>query len=274
MGKVCFRGFNGKVETSLYKYYSNFDFAEDAIRNNRIHLELPKNYNDIYDSSFYATTDTLKRCFNTSKNLYDILINNLPKKYHSALTRWKNSVRNEYYSIFDVVEYICENSDLPKKETITDCILIVTGGSVFQADNNKISCFSEKNNSLLMWAYYANNCMGVCLEFDTASDPVLGNHCHKVQYTNTFIPDGHNFDNYFRKSEQWSHEQEWRIVCETNEEYLPTKSLTKIILGYKIPNKEFEKFLCLGREKRLDVFQIKPSTDQYELLMEPILINK
>lgn len=124
-----------------------------------------------------------------------------------------------------------------------------------------------------MWAYYANNGKGVCLGFDIKSDDLLKNNCRKVQYSNHFVLDAPGFDHYFRKSEQWSHEQEWRVVCDTAEEYIPTNSLSTLILGCKISGEMRTEFLALGKTKGLDIYEIKPSTEKYELLLKPLYID-
>lgn len=40
-------------------------------------------------------------------------------------------------------------------------------------DNVRIACFSESNDSVLMWAYYAEGQRGICIEFDTEKDPLF-----------------------------------------------------------------------------------------------------
>lgn len=273
VNEINFRGFSGNVEIPLYKYYSNLEYAEGAITNKRIHLESPNSYNDIYDSSFYLTEDFLKKCCNTPHNICEILKQTLPSKYAKALIKCQNSISSDKFSVYEAIEYICSNTKFAKEEVISECIERVTKGNIFHAYNNKVSCFSEKYDSLLMWAYYANSYTGVCLGFDIMSDPILSKHCHKVQYTGTYIADGKEYSNYFRKSEQWSHEQEWRIVCDSNDDYLKTNSLRAIILGYKITEENRKRFLNLAVDNQLDLYIIKPSNKKYQLIAQPILIH-
>lgn len=273
-GKYIFRGLKGDLQIQLYKYYSNYNYAIDAIQNKRIYLTKPSDFNDIYDSASYFTEDSLKRLCNTSYNICQIMKGFLPSRYHYALEDCQSKVDKDPFSIYDVIEYLCGYDDsFQKKELVAECIFGTTRGALVQADNNKISCFSEKWDSLLMWAYYANSGAGVCLGFDFTLDKGLKAHCHKVQYSNDFILGPLNFDHYFRKSEQWSHEQEWRIVCDTKEEFIPTASLTTIILGCRIPPERHSVFLELGKENNLNVYKIFPSTERYELMLKPIFID-
>ena len=267
-----FRGVNGQISVPLYKYYSNYDYAKDAINNQRIHLEQPSDYNDIYDSAIFLTEDTLKRMGNTSNNTCRILRTFLPTNYHPALENCCANIDRSFFSVHDAIEYICTfDKSIPRNDLIDQCISGISQGTLLQAFNNKISCFSERNDSLLMWAYYASNAQGVCLGFDVKSDPLLKMHCHKVHYSNHFICDTYGFDYYFRKSEQWSHEQEWRIVCDTTEQYIPTTSLSTLILGCRMPIEVRLEFIALGKEKNLEIYEIKPSTQKYELLLESVL---
>ena len=269
-----FRKCTGRISVPLYKYFGNLDYAKDSIIHKRIHLEPPTEYNDVYDSSFYLTEHTLKRMCNTSKNMCNMVMPLVNPKYHDALRTCQSEVFLPQFSVYDAIEYICSSdASFSKDELIEQCIQGITHGNLLQAANNKISCFSEKNNSALMWAYYANCARGICLGFDMQTDSFLSEHCHKVQYSNKYIFDSNNFDNYFRKSEEWSHEQEWRIVCDTTEDYLPTDSLTMLILGYKMPQERFMEFVSLGVQYGLSVYRMRPSPDRYELLIEPILLN-
>ena len=269
--KSEYRHFNGNVNIPLYKYYGNYDYAKDAIQNKRVHLESPCEYNDIYDSTFYLTEYGLKRACNTSYNICNIMKGFLAPKYHNALNDCQAKISLEQFSVYDAIAYICAyDSTFSKENLVDECIVGITHGFPIQASNNKISCFSERYDSLLMWAYYANNARGICLEFNAPLDNILKIHCHKVQYTHNFQPDPSGFDYYFYKSEQWAHEQEWRIVCDTNEEYISITSLSKIILGCKTPIQEQIEFIELGRKYHIDVYEIRPSNKKFELLLYPI----
>ena len=87
--------------------------------------------------------------------------------------------------------------------------------------NRGVSCFSETNDNLLMWAHYASNCTGICLEFSTSSELfAIG---HKVEYCRSMpeietasLLTGQNHTQIMKlfcsKSEHWSYEKEWRII--------------------------------------------------------------
>jgi len=88
-------------------------------------------------------------------------------------------------------------------------------------ETNGVSCFSERNDNLLMWSHYAQHGKGFCLEFS-------GQHetfklIRPVSYRDS-IPEldlapillDDNFDAvlnlFFSKSADWKYEQEWRAI--------------------------------------------------------------
>lgn len=254
----------------MFKYYGNADYARDAIENSRIHLEEPSLYNDIYDSSTNLAEEGLKKAY--FKNYLKIASIRCFCKDMQA--NELEEIENKRLSVGEIIDYfyLCDiDKEIDKDALVKETIAVFTNNrGIIQADNNKISCFSEVNDSLLMWAYYAQNYSGVCIRFDPLKDNLLLDNCRKVQYTNHFISDG-SLGNYFRKSIQWSHEQEWRIVCETDEEYLPVNCIDAIYLGLRTQDDIIEQFIKLGKMYNLEVYKMKLSDVKYEILFERIL---
>lgn len=115
------------------------------------------------------------------------------------------------------------------------------------------SCTTEYDN-IPMWAHYADNHQGCCLEFDVTKDLDFFNFPMKVSYDNTY-PSCHYFKDgktdtkeivmaLFHKSEAWSYEHEVRVVkrCFHGLHHLHPKALKSIILG--IENKEEQKIMA------------------------------
>ncbi len=268
MGVVEFRNPDNKLCFPLYKYYGKIDYAIDAITNKRIHLELPKDYNDIFDSTFVFDDWVYSHLLNTRTILIDILKNACPFLV-TQLDSLDKSDESIYLPILiaELLEKYPDINEYKIKESLAD---FFSTNDLIQADNNKISCFSEINDSLLMWAYYANNYKGVCVEFDFSNVTHLKNNIYKVQYSQK-RPNLHDsFDAYFWKSIQWSHEQEWRIVAYTDEEYLLTPCIKSIILGARIEEKDKVRLINLAREKNIKVYHSYPSKDEYRIVIEEI----
>lgn len=274
MGDFNFREPSHRVCQMLYKYFSNTDYAKNVILNKEIHLETPSEYNDIFDSAFYITKDSLKNMHNTRNNICNLAIKTTAPKYHCLIEEFRKSGNNEITKFDDLINHILQkNSKINSEDFIEMMIEAISHNRPLQAYNNKISVFSEKCDSQLMWAYYANNYEGVCLGFDISLDKTIHDNCYKVQYSNEYVFSNDSFDFYFRKSEQWSHEQEWRIVCDTKSDYIKTNSLKSIIIGYRTPMNLFAEFLKLGKYNKLDVYKISTVKGKYQIQLQPLFID-
>lgn len=132
-----------------------------------------------------------------------------------------------------------------------------------------ILCLTTKFDNLLMWAHYAKSHTGMVIEFDgdsnffhcvfteplspTGFDEDLSKdygYLKKVQYSHTrpaiTISHVKSFDSFLIKGEEWSYEEEWRMLMPTalaqqagkdkkGEDIflyeIPRAAITKVILG-------------------------------------------
>lgn len=115
--------------------------------------------------------------------------------------------------------------------------------------NALIACFSETEKSIPMWAYYANNFKGVCLEYDFTKilkkdiDKIVP-YLFKVSYSSKMPSNKYNkIYSPNVKSIDWSHEREWRlvflkdsknIICENGKYYAYIPYLKGVIYGTNI----------------------------------------
>lgn len=256
-----FRNFVSIPNIFLYKYFGNIENAKKCILTNQIHLEKPSDYNDIYDSASITRPEDLKR---------KIMIGFVNTEVFNQYVKIKlpDEVVNQYrYEIIqNIIDSVCsKDKSINREEFIESTIQYLDRyGVLQQADNNLISCFSEINDSMLMWAYYAKNFTGVCLGFDFTKDLNLQKHIHKVQYTKYFQQES-NFNGYFRKNIEWSHEQEWRIVHNGSNEYLSTTALSSVYLGYKIDAKVGNELIKIARDSGLKIYLMEPEKFEYKL---------
>ena len=144
------------------------------------------------------------------------------------------------------------------------------------------SCFSELNDSILMWSHYGDCSRGICIEYDfrlLSPNNLLTKVLFPIAYTkrpldfSDWLDDGRNAKEVYpidsavlcaslNKSKIWEYEKEWRFVmidvdkpyhevyCKWPIDIYP-KSIT---LGYHF----LKKFFCNGdvanREQELQVF--------------------
>ena len=148
-----------------------------------------------------------------------------------------------------------------------------------------MSCFSEIHDSILMWSYYANSHKGICIEYDLSKLPknptnqLIVNALTKVQYSPNRIDclHGDAEDNVVNiltsKSDVWSHEHEWRIICESDEEYLPIDCIIAIYVGakFKIDSVKYRNLIrAADTYKSIKIFKCKLNSEEYKIDFEEI----
>ncbi|MEI8602243.1 DUF2971 domain-containing protein [Shewanella sp. PP-Sp27a-2] len=124
-----------------------------------------------------------------------------------------------------------------------------------------------------MWAYYSNSHKGVCLEYDLTqlqSDNFYENNLKRsiqeVVYTNQFnLSNIHNPALNFQKSNQWLHEQECRIICETNEEFISFPCLKAIYVGVNASSDTRSTFINLADKYDLEIYLGKVNTEAFQV---------
>lgn len=181
--------------TYLYKYYCDSAQNLESVINNKLWYSAPCNFNDVFDSDIIVD----------KKEILDTALRMSPDKREIRVgsPMWKN------------LQQII-NKKIGSLQSTFDDLKAKTG----------ISCFSEADNSLLMWAHYANNHCGMCIEYELIEiNKKLGFSPVPIVYSNEKV--------HFRlinlntieaeslivfleslttKSPEWSYENEWRII--------------------------------------------------------------
>lgn len=113
-----------------------------------------------------------------------------------------------------------------------------------QRENVGVCSFAGDARNILMWAHYASNHSGVCLQFQVAADISIFSRALTIEYSSdypvvdyfediqkSFIP------TLFRKSNEWKYEMERRIVHPNGANSFlafEPSALTALILGCQI----------------------------------------
>ena len=215
----------------LFKYYKNLEYEEDVLEHDRLHLDLPSGYNDVFDSA--RVVDDSELDFILYNNQLDSIVKYTQCDYKKQVFEILNSCSIKLLHLSDVFAFLLQNnipSEIVESIKVRFCEILRNS----QAFNNKIICFTENRESLLMWAHYADHLKGVCLCFDTWKDTKLFSHVYKVDYTR-FRNRERNYNFYFNKSKDWSYEKEWRVVIQCDKKHIDTNSCVGIILGERVP---------------------------------------
>ena len=137
-----------------------------------------------------------------------------------------------------------------------------------------------------MWSYYANNHRGVCIEFDISKldgNDELTSQIYRgmskvqyssvradVQYLNT-TTSGLNF--LTTKADVWEHEHEWRLICESEMEYLPFDCVSNVYVGvnYDTLSPKYKELVnAVNTYGGLSIKKCKLSLERYQIECEEI----
>ncbi len=164
--------------------------------------------------------------------------------------------------------------------------------------------FTEDEKNILMWAHYAENHTGVCLEFDARyiqridciekvtyvkpnedRDRFLLTHGNQQENSSEYQKRVRTF--LSKKAHVWSYEKEWRLIIppmadfigykKAGEKYIlvsdiPRGAITKITFGYRVPVSTRLAWAKGIRKKHseCEFAEILPGDKKYELKVEPL----
>lgn len=258
------------IPNNLYRFRplsDNNDYEFENLENDKVWLNCPDNFNDPFDS---------KPLYNPDK-LYNLLKNDSELKKF-VTEKDADYINNLYHKTY--VEY-CKNY--------------------------RIGCFTENNyTNILMWSHYANAHKGFCLKYDFTDkkqnipENLLNSICPVIYsnqifditeylYSSTknvtaYLKDNNitrHFNNILLnlvvlfKSDIWSYENEWRIVMEKNlykiENLIDVPKPSAIYIGLNTSNRNKAILKNISRKRKIDIFQIVRSPNEYKLQIEPLL---
>lgn len=259
----------GHIPSRLYKYRSLSGEAGDrllqSIIDSQVYLPSPSTFNDIFDcrpvfSSTGSDDDFIRNYIQVcrKRGRYDPY----PALFTEALGVIGDPVRD--FRLKHV-----------SNEMQRDMANILARAGIY--------CLSEKRDDLLMWAHYADNHRGICLEFDGKSPFML--EAMRVIYTDRRP----SIDQLRRagshaemekalltKSSQWSYEAEWRIIHQvlgTGFVSFTPSALTGVIFGAEISHKlEFRvrEALLKSGSNEVKLYRATADDTHFELNIEQV----
>lgn len=140
--------------------------------------------------------------------------------------------------------------------------------------------FTESNCNLPLWAYYAGDFSGICIEYDNRllHKSFLDNKVRKVSYTDKpdFQSVRQEISEYLINNDRmdelensmlkrvsnkhcsWSHEQEWRwIFGSEGKQYYIDNSLVRIFLGPRVHKFHRDKILNSLKNRHVEIVSMK-----------------
>jgi hypothetical protein len=230
----------------IYKYRPISSILVEELEQSYLSLASPFVLNDIYDCQ-------------------------VPVDVTSTVTSFLDSISTVVDEAFSGDE---EFGDLVKKNIIPDVDkqkMIYFNKVVYDLVNRqRVTCFTDSFENLPMWAHYASNHGGVCLEFTVEKDTdTAWQYLAEVNYVEeipTLIPprsfedlsESERFMNslFLTKHEKWKYESEQRLIIDkqflqetTNpmysKMYYKREYLTGVFFGYRVSetSEDFKRIL-------------------------------
>ena len=206
------------MPNKLYRYRKFDKNYKSNIMEGHVYLSLPNAYNDPFDS---AVSFDYEKCLETILGKESL-----------------NRMLNAKINIKDLFKKHYEQTYKRFRE------------------NAKIACFSEVNDSILMWSHYADNHSGFCIEYDTRKSSLFKELALPVIYkqerynaTKCLLTKNPNIalNPIMYKDISWSYEKEWRLwgtidYFKNKLDFLDlSNAITGIYLGACIKEKDKDK---------------------------------
>lgn len=234
--------------TSLFKYSPIGKNQLSALSQSKIWYSKPARFNDPFDTKFYVTG---------RKHTYAPTIppSTIGKSMNDALVFTKQSL----------------NPQLAK----------------FQQGIEKLGILSlaQSHKNLLMWAHYANDHKGMCIEFtrDSASELTDEEAIRPIHYTDNHptlstqsLKSQDSIEAsmkriLYAKSEHWKYEQEWRHIIDVGDKLHSWPApLKAVYFGCKTEPDDIQLVKTVLSNDKIKYMRAKQSESKFSLMFEPV----
>lgn len=314
-------------ENLIYKYLS-YDDAIRTLENNSVVLNNPLNYNDPFDCIIDFDEKDENKVIELLMEVAFVkeivkLLNrkDLKVKWYQKPIIWFDKVminvvlkitkKQGYYTsnpmIFLMIKFalkIAETKGVEANKSIEEakkkCINELLPQLKEIRNKALVSCFSARNDSILMWGHYADKHKGICIGYkrpkqdfydveyttERTKFPLYDLACIVASYV--LFDEKPSLDSemvlkkglkaFLTKSKDWEYEKEIRCLFSlTNNQrfinigegkflYEMPNEIDAIYLGCKVTNEQKGQVLKLVKGKGINLYQFIESKDKYELI--------
>lgn len=310
-------------ESKLYKYTS-VETAIRIINAERVLLNNPNNFNDPFDSEIYIDEYERGKAFDLFINFYvqyllkeDKLKLNFKEEYKNKAKNLKIKIknkiknRNEFEYINDVNSLMKLLNDYDYKtisnELRNKCNEEIKKVQKHSREEMLMTCFSKRNDSILMWSHYGNLHKGVCLEFENDIIPLYivsysnekpkfnielatkividAKLKHKKPSLNDNLRD--NIISLFKtKSKDWEYEKEVRFITNVDEvkkglsifayqdvfdgKYYCNCKVKKIYIGVKANGEQLNTLIQMALNRNIPIVYMKEDEKEYSIIEDTL----
>ena len=274
--------------SSLYRYRSLNKFSLYELQFNTVWLSCPNDFNDPYDTRFNLNTlEQITSNLFKSKSYFEEVYGALLKSLNIDIDKYYDialSKDNPLSFLFnDLLKQEYPNIDLDWYEPIRK-VAIESEHEYLYSYKSKwaISCFSEVNNSILMWSHYSDSHRGFCIEYDFKNSSLkYKDLIRPVVYDDKIVTFDKSKEPFYflgvltKKSKCWEYENEWRLAIDydivKDNRNFKVPNPKAIYLGCKISNNDKEQLLSIAESKKIKVYQMEMSTTEFKLTYREIL---
>ncbi len=199
--------------TLLYKFMGHLDYCADLLRERRIYLSHAADFNDPFDLNIHVDV-------RIGEERYRRWVERPEVQKRTSASEWARFFRERDFETPVGLENL--------QRSARDAVL-----------SHGICCFCETGHDIRMWANYARNHKGVCLEFrpDYSAAPFrdILSVTYVQRYPQVCIDEASRYEEFFRcKHTDWAGEREWRLIVPNaagTKVPFPPETLVRIVLG-------------------------------------------
>lgn len=264
---------NDNMPSSFFKYTSAKQYIYELINDDLMFLPKIKDLNDPFEIQLFYDIEKIKNAF-TFKNRKII----------------KKVVGNETFE----AEYIPPINS----KNIDELNNILYDINENIKNKTSVVCLSERNDINPLWAHYADNHKGICIEYDlkNCNNNFLKTLCLPIDYVEkrdntrdlkSIIIDEDYENSLFilktaiTKSKDWEYEQEWRIIFlepfpnytdfYSDKHYIKFIKPKSIYLGLDIDDKIEKKIKDICEFRGINLYKMVKEEFDFYLKPKPIL---
>jgi hypothetical protein len=282
------------IPTKLYKYCDFTEYNKANLCNDRVWMTLADKFNDPYDCSLtYSYEAVLNR--DIEQKGIDFIFKDVDVGKFAFTDAEKievNCSANKIKKIMKIMISKDTEMDIDKKKHIPDFFINAIENidrplAEINRTKTVISCFSEINNSIIMWSHYANKHSGFCIEYDLKNYrsnvflfPVFYEE-ELFDMTKYLLTEKDKFNNFalllaaITKSIEWAYEKEWRLIpfgFVDQESDCPMSKPTALYIGSKATDDNKQWIKNVARYKKVDIYQAKMDNKKFGILFEKIIL--
>ncbi len=307
------------IPTSLFKYrpFDSKNHSLNILKYDVLHLSDPTKFNDPFDCSLSVSVEKLGNTF-FIKDMDKIIKESDSKSKISKEEKEKLKISQNF--IYDHSKLLAEKypikkdtGDYFKSDEIAEVMTKIINKELSEIysffpkvlKNTRVTCFSEDNESILMWSHYSDHHKGLCIEYNFKE---IGNNDFRTRllspvfyedeifnatkYIENFIKHVPRIKNKLNpsratskfnifmynyaalvKAKEWSYEKEWRHVIGygIDIKFLQTPKPKSIYLGAKVLKENKNEVLKIARKRNFNVYQMQMDESKFTLNPKKLL---